>query len=73
MLIWQGKNGNSKDPADFKAMAEKFRAVRPYVRKFHSSEYINALANGEVCIVLGWSGDIKQAATRAEERTAKIK
>lgn len=73
MLIWQGKNGNSKDPTEFKAMAEKFKAVRPFVRKFHSSEYINALANGEVCMVLGWSGDIAQAATRAEERNAKLK
>jgi putrescine transport system substrate-binding protein len=37
------------------------------VRKFHSSEYLNALASGEICFVVGWSGDIKQAQTRAAE------
>lgn len=42
-------------------------AVRPSVRKFHSSEYLNALASGEICLVVGWSGDIKQAQKRAAE------
>ena len=37
------------------------------MRKFHSSEYINALATGEICFVVGWSGDIMQAHSRAEE------
>jgi putrescine transport system substrate-binding protein len=37
------------------------------VRKFHSSEYLNALAGGEICLVVGWSGDIKQAQKRAVE------
>jgi hypothetical protein len=41
--------------------------VRPFVRKFHSSEYINALANGDICIALGWSGDVFQARNRAVE------
>jgi putrescine transport system substrate-binding protein len=41
--------------------------VRPFVRKFHSSEYINALAGGEICLVVGFSGDIKQAQKRAAE------
>jgi putrescine transport system substrate-binding protein len=41
--------------------------VRPFVRKFHSSEFLNALASGEICLVLGWSGDIKQAQKRAAE------
>ena len=39
----------------------------PVVRKFHSSEYLNALASGEICLVLGYSGDIKQAQKRAAE------
>ncbi len=42
-------------------------AVRPYVQKFHSSEYINALANGDICVAFGWSGDILQARDRAVE------
>jgi putrescine transport system substrate-binding protein len=41
--------------------------VRPFVRKFHSSEYLNALASGEICLVVGFSGDIKQAQKRAAE------
>ena len=41
--------------------------IRPNVRKFHSSEYLNALASGEICLVVGWSGDIKQAQKRAAE------
>jgi putrescine transport system substrate-binding protein len=42
-------------------------AIRPSVRKFHSSEYLNALASGEICFVVGFSGDIKQAQKRAAE------
>jgi putrescine transport system substrate-binding protein len=64
---------NSKNPEDFKKAAEHFKKIRPNVRKFHSSEYINALANGDVCIVVGWSGDVVQAKTRAEEKNANIK
>ena len=39
--------------------------MRPYIRYFHSSKYINDLANGDICVTLGWSGDILQARTRA--------
>ncbi len=42
-------------------------SIRPSVRKFHSSEYLNALASGEICLVVGWSGDIKQSQKRAAE------
>src|SRR5437763_8832442 len=41
--------------------------IRPYVRKFHASEYLNALASGEICLAVGFSGDIKQAQKRAAE------
>ncbi|WP_163478645.1 extracellular solute-binding protein, partial [Klebsiella pneumoniae] len=41
--------------------------VRPYIRYFHSSKYVSDLANGEICMVVGFSGDILQAATRAKE------
>jgi len=58
---------NSKDPADLQKAADLVTTVRPFVRKFHSSEYLNALATGEICLVLGWSGDIKQAQKRAAE------
>ncbi|MGD9601029.1 MAG: polyamine ABC transporter substrate-binding protein [Gammaproteobacteria bacterium] len=50
------------------AAAEKFvMAVRPAIRYFHSSQYINDLANGEVCLALGWSGDVLIARDRARE------
>jgi putrescine transport system substrate-binding protein len=42
-------------------------AIRPYVKEFHSSKYIDALAGGEICVVLGYSGDIIQAGNRAKE------
>src|SRR4051794_36412690 len=58
---------NTKDEKDFERAADLLLKVRPSVRKFHSSEYLNALASGEICLVLGYSGDIKQAQKRAAE------
>jgi putrescine transport system substrate-binding protein len=46
--------------------------VRPYVRKFHSSEYLSALATGEICLVVGWSGDVMQARSRAAEAKSGV-
>jgi putrescine transport system substrate-binding protein len=56
---------NSSAPGDLQKAADLLMKVRPYVRKFHSSEYINALASGEICLALGYSGDVKQAQKRA--------
>ncbi len=58
---------NSSAPADLEKAAGLVAKVRPAVRKFHSSEYLNALASGEICLVVGWSGDIKQSQKRAAE------
>jgi len=58
---------NTKSEADFQKAADLLMKIRPSVRKFHSSEYINALATGEICFVVAWSGDIKQAQKRAAE------
>src|SRR5436853_6110963 len=58
---------NTKDEKDFEKAADLLVKVRPSVRKFHSSEYLNELASGEICLVLGYSGDIKQAQKRAAE------
>ena len=54
--------------------AELISAIRPFIRRFSSSDYSNALALGEVCLVVGWSGDIKQAQrqTLSSERVARI-
>lgn len=66
-LKYLGENPDSHDP-DVIAKAESVLAgVRPYIQKFHSSEYINALANGDICVAFGWSGDILQARDRAAE------
>ena len=66
-LKYLGKDPNSRDPADYAAATDLLMKVRPYVRKFHSSEYINALANGDICLAVGYSGDVLQARDRAEE------
>ncbi len=66
-LNYIGEDPDSHDP-DVIAKAEGvFAAVRPYISKFHSSEYIEALANGEICVAVGWSGDVLQARDRAAE------
>ncbi|MCR5880820.1 polyamine ABC transporter ATP-binding protein [Phenylobacterium sp. J367] len=66
-LHYLGKDPNSSNPADYQAATEMLLKARPYVRKFHSSEYIDALANGDICMAIGYSGDVLQAADRAEE------
>jgi len=64
-LHYLGLDPNSSAPADLQKATDLLIKIRPYVRKFHSSEYINALASGEICLALGYSGDIKQAQKRA--------
>jgi putrescine transport system substrate-binding protein len=66
-LNWLGLDPNSSKKDDLEKAAQVVEKVRPYVRKFHSSEYLSALATGEICLVVGWSGDIKQAQSRAAE------
>lgn len=62
-----GENPDSKDPKVIAKAEPMLMAVRPYVRKFHSSETINAIANGDICLAVMWSGDAGIAAKRAEE------
>jgi putrescine transport system substrate-binding protein len=66
-LHFLGLNPNSTDPKELEKAAELLMKIRSSVRKFHSSEYLNALASGEICLVVGWSGDIKQSQKRAIE------
>ena len=63
---------NTKEQADLEKAADLLTKIRPFVRKFHSSEYLNALASGEICLVLGYSGDVKQAQKRAAEAKGGI-
>jgi putrescine transport system substrate-binding protein len=66
-LGYLGLDPNSTTPADLEKAADLVTNIRPFVRKFHSSEYLSALATGEICLVVGWSGDIMQARSRAAE------
>jgi len=66
-LMYLGKDPNTTDPKDFEAAVELFQKVRPYIKYFHSSQYINDLANGDLCVAHGYSGDVLQARDRADE------
>ncbi|WP_392565073.1 extracellular solute-binding protein [Utexia brackfieldae] len=68
VLNYLGKDPNSPDAKDYTGTAYDLLAkLRPNIRYFHSSQYINDIANGDICVVLGWSGDILQARDRAKE------
>ncbi|MCG6541350.1 polyamine ABC transporter substrate-binding protein [Pseudomonas sp. KSR10] len=67
MLNYLGLDPNSENPDDYAKAEAKLLEVRPYVRYFHSSKYISDLANGNICIAAGYSGDVFQAAARADE------
>ena len=66
-LNYIGEDPDSHDVEVIEKAEAVLAAVRPYIRKFHSSEYINALANGDICVAVGWSGDVLQARDRADE------
>jgi putrescine transport system substrate-binding protein len=65
--IWLGIDPGSESVEDLKTTEAMLMKVRPFVRYFHSSQYINDLANGETCISLAWSGDVLQSRDRARE------
>jgi putrescine transport system substrate-binding protein len=67
MLLFLGRNPNSESEADLKLAEDRLLAVRPYIRMITSSQYIDGLANGELCIAVGYSGDVLQARDRAAE------
>jgi putrescine transport system substrate-binding protein len=72
-LTYLGLDPDSKSADDLAKVADALMKIRPYVRKWQSSEYINDLANGDICLAFGYSGDIKQAAKRAEEADRGVK
>ncbi len=67
VLTYMGLDPNSHSAEDLAKAEAKLLAVRPYVTYFHSSKYIGDLANGNICVAAGFSGDVLQAADRAEE------
>ena len=64
-LHYLGKPSFSKNPSDYTAAANLLKSIRPHVTLFSSSGYINDMANGSICLTLGWSGDINIARQRA--------
>jgi putrescine transport system substrate-binding protein len=62
-----GLDPKSRDLGDLDKAFAALEKIRPYVRKFHSSQYINDLAGGDLCVALGYSGDVIQARNRARE------
>lgn len=67
VLNYLGLDPNSTNPADYEKAEAKLLELRPYVTYFHSSKYISDLANGNICVAFGYSGDVFQAAARAKE------
>ena len=67
-LHYLGLDSNSHNPKDYQEQSTVLlKNVRPYIQYFHSSKYINDLANGDICLAFAWSGDVLQAAVRARE------
>jgi putrescine transport system substrate-binding protein len=66
-LAYLGREPLSREQQDLDKAAEVVLAIRPYIRKFHSSQYINDLANGDLCVAFGYSGDVIQAKNRAAD------
>ncbi len=67
VLNYLGLKPDSREQADLDKAEAAMLAIRPHIRKFHSSEYINALANGDICVAIGFSGDMFIARDRATE------
>jgi len=66
-LIFLGRDPNGVGGGEIDAVKAAFAPVRPFIRYFNSSKYIDDLANGEVCLAMGYNGDVLQARDRAEE------
>jgi putrescine transport system substrate-binding protein len=71
-LNYIGLDPNSTKQADLEKAADLIGKIVPSIRKFHSSEYLSALATGEICLVVGYSGDVMQARSRAAEAKNNI-
>jgi putrescine transport system substrate-binding protein len=72
-LNYLGEDPNSTDPKVIEKAAALLKTIRSSISQFHSSSYIDAMANGDTCLVVGWSGDVIQARDRAEEAGNGVK
>lgn len=66
-LIWKGMDPNALTGNETQVVTDVYAAIRPHVRYFNSSKYIDDLANGDICLAMGYSGDVFLAGDRAEE------
>ncbi|MXR38352.1 polyamine ABC transporter substrate-binding protein [Craterilacuibacter sinensis] len=73
VLHYMGKDPGSKNPADYQEAAKLLKTIRPYITRFSSSGYINELAGGSLCLVLGYGGDLNIARNRAQEAKNGVK
>jgi len=71
-LNYLGEDPNAHDEATLRKALRLLRSVRPYVRKFSSDEYMNDLANGDVCVAVGWSGDVFESANRGRDTGVRV-
>ncbi len=72
-LIYLGRDPNSERPEDLAIAEETLTKVRPYVKYYHSSQYINDLASGEICVAIGWNGDVLQARDRGAAAATPVR
>jgi putrescine transport system substrate-binding protein len=72
-LHYLGLPTDSQKKEDIKKAEDLFLKIRPSVTYFHSSKYISDLANGNICVAVGYSGDVQQAKSRAAEAGDKVK
>jgi putrescine transport system substrate-binding protein len=72
VLSYLGRDPNSQKPEDLAAGGAALGKIRPYIRNINSSEYIEALANGDICLAVGYNGDVLQARDRARDANKGI-
>lgn len=72
-LHYLGLPTDTQKKADLKQAEDLFLKLRQSIGYFHSSKYISDLANGNICVAVGYSGDIQQAKSRAAEAGGKVK
>ena len=72
-LLYLGEEPNSFDPAVIQKGVDLMQKIRPHITQFHSSQVVDALANGDACLAIAWSGDVLQAANRADEAGKGVK
>lgn len=71
-MHYLGKNPSSEKASDYNEALDILTKFASNVSYFHSSRYINDLASGEVCVAVGYSGDVLQAAQRAKAEKINI-